>query len=107
MFWGEDYLRVVPLFWNWNDNWLLLPVGGKLEDGGVAGPVVWGDDVFHVVPLFWSWNDNWVLLPVGGKLGDTGIVGPAVWGEEPYQTLLTELPWDCHGPYWIVADPAK
>jgi hypothetical protein len=45
-----------------------------------------------------------VFARVGQQVRLDGGDIPVVWDLEPYQSLLNELPRDCHGPYWIVSD---
>ena len=79
---GRDYLHVAPFFWSSDDDWLLLPLGGKWGENYAAGPVWWGENHFDVFPLFWSHDDDWLLLPLGGKWGDNRVVGPVWWGKD-------------------------
>ncbi len=45
-----------------------------------------------------------VVARVGEQVRLDGGDIPVVWDLEAYQSLLDELPRDCHGPYWIVSD---
>ncbi|MEJ2737532.1 MAG: hypothetical protein P8189_28915, partial [Anaerolineae bacterium] len=49
-------------------------------------------------------GSGWVFARVGQQVRLDGGDIPVVWNLEPYQSLLNELPRDCHGPYWIVSD---
>ena len=61
--WGENYFHVVPLYWHWDNNYLLFPVGWKIGDDKGVGPVWWGKNYFDVFPLYWQWNDKKLILP--------------------------------------------
>ena len=38
-FWGDDHFHLAPLFWSWDDNWLLPPLAGRLR-GTTAAPTL-------------------------------------------------------------------
>jgi len=61
VFWGNDFFHIAPLFWSWENNWVLLPIGGKVGDGRAVGLVWWGPDVQVVFPFFYRAGENWLL----------------------------------------------
>lgn len=63
VFWGNDYFHVFPLFWHWDDNFLLIPVAWQVGPDGGVGVVLWGSDYFHVAPLYWHWEHKTLIFP--------------------------------------------
>ena len=41
VFWGTNYFHVIPLYWHWNDNYIIIPIGGKVDDARGVGLVFW------------------------------------------------------------------
>jgi hypothetical protein len=50
--------------------------------------------------------EQWVAR-VGDEVRLPGGEIPLEWDSPRYRCLNDELPCECNGPYWIVADPAS
>jgi hypothetical protein len=112
VWWGEDYLRVLPLYWSRGKDWTLLPLAWHRQGGSTGiGPVWWSGDNAGVFPLYWQNENSWTLLPLAGhnpggidwagpfwrnKNSGRGGVFPLYWKSSRGQTLFP-LAWAYKG----------
>jgi hypothetical protein len=82
VFWGDDYLHVVPLYWKWGDNWLALPLGGEVNGKGMFGNVFWDEDSLFVFPFYWTGRGDWALIPLAWHAEGKTMIGPVFWSED-------------------------
>lgn len=63
-YWNERTSGVIPVFMQWDDDFVFLPLGGKVGETAVVGPVWWGPNYFTFFPLLWHWDNSTLLFPL-------------------------------------------
>ena len=71
VFWGTNYFHVIPFYWHWNENYLIIPLAWSVNGNKGIGPVWWGQNYFCIAPLYWRYGANWWLLPLGAKVNES------------------------------------
>jgi hypothetical protein len=92
--WGKDYCDVFPLYWQWGDNWLFLPLAWNLNGDKAVLPVMWGKDHVRVLPLYWKSGEDQALYPFAWHVNGNNGIGPVWWGKNYFHVFPLYWQWN-------------